>query len=94
MIGIKAACRPPHRLWQDRGGEFTVSTSGPCTSDITRLPYKKLRRPVFPLDRLEGCDSGPPGRWERRACSLSGRSWAAPAKSRVINAMMFEIRRI
>ncbi len=34
-------------------GEFTVSTSGPCTSDITRLPYTKLRRPVYPLDRLE-----------------------------------------
>lgn len=53
MIGVKAAVG--HRVAYGRiaAGEFTVSTSGPCTSDITRLPYTKLRRPVFPLDRLE-----------------------------------------
>jgi len=27
-----------------------VSTAGPCTSDLARLPYKRLRRPVYPLD--------------------------------------------
>ena len=54
MIGIKAAVG--HRVAWGRiaAGEFTVNTSGPCTSDITRLPYTRLRRPVFPLDRLEG----------------------------------------
>jgi microcystin degradation protein MlrC len=52
MIGIKAAVG--HRVAYGRiaAAEFTVNTSGPCTSDITRLPYKRLRRPVFPLDRL------------------------------------------
>ncbi len=54
MIGIKAAVG--HRVAYEpiASGSFTVSTAGPCTSDVTRLPYKHLRRPVFPLDRLEG----------------------------------------
>jgi microcystin degradation protein MlrC len=54
MVGIKAAVG--HRVaWgKIAAAEFTVNTSGPCTSDITRLPYTKLRRPVFPLDPLEG----------------------------------------
>jgi len=54
IIGIKAAVG--HRVaWGKIAvGEYTVNTSGPCTSDITRLPYTRLRRPVFPLDRLEG----------------------------------------
>jgi microcystin degradation protein MlrC len=53
MVGIKAAVG--HRVaWEPiASASFTVSTSGPCTSDITRLPYKNLRRPVFPLDTLE-----------------------------------------
>jgi len=53
MIGIKAAVG--HRIAYGKiaSAEFTVNTSGPCTSDLTRLPYTKLRRPVFPLDRLE-----------------------------------------
>jgi microcystin degradation protein MlrC len=52
IIGIKAAVG--HRVaWGKIAvGEFTVNTSGPCTSDITRLPYTKLRRPVFPLDKM------------------------------------------
>jgi microcystin degradation protein MlrC len=54
MIGVKAAVG--HRVAYGRiaSAEFTVNTSGPCTSDIARLPYTKLRRPVFPLDPLEG----------------------------------------
>jgi len=52
IIGIKAAVG--HRVvWGKIAvGEYTVNTSGPCTSDITRLPYTKLRRPVFPLDKM------------------------------------------
>jgi microcystin degradation protein MlrC len=52
MIGVKAAVGHRVAYGKIAAGEFTVSTSGPCTSDITRLPYTKLRRPVFPLDRL------------------------------------------
>ncbi len=52
MVGIKAAVG--HRVaWEPiASASYTVSTSGPCTSDITRLPYTRLRRPVFPLDSL------------------------------------------
>lgn len=54
MVGIKAAVG--HRVvWEPiSSASYTVNTSGPCTSDITRLPYTRLRRPVFPLDALEG----------------------------------------
>jgi microcystin degradation protein MlrC len=50
MIGIKAAVG--HRRAYDKiaSASFTVRTNGPCTSDLTRLPYQRLRRPVFPLD--------------------------------------------
>jgi microcystin degradation protein MlrC len=53
MIGIKAAVG--HRRAYDpiAAASFTVSTAGPCTSDLARLPYKRLRRPVFPLDAVE-----------------------------------------
>jgi microcystin degradation protein MlrC len=54
MIGIKAAVG--HRVAYEpiASASFTVTTSGPCTSDVTRLPYTRLRRPVFPLDPLGG----------------------------------------
>ena len=54
MIGIKAAVGHRVAYGKIASAEFTVNTSGPCTSDITRLPYKRLRRPVFPLDAMEG----------------------------------------
>jgi microcystin degradation protein MlrC len=49
-IGVKAAVA--HRRAYDKiaEGSFTVTTPGPCTSRITGLPYRRLRRPVFPLD--------------------------------------------
>jgi microcystin degradation protein MlrC len=52
MIGIKAAVG--HRRAYDKiaSASFTVSTRGPCTSDLTRLPYRRLRRPVYPLDAM------------------------------------------
>jgi microcystin degradation protein MlrC len=48
-IGIKAAVA--HRRAYDRiaKGSYTVATPGPCTSRIETLPYKRLRRPVFPI---------------------------------------------
>jgi microcystin degradation protein MlrC len=53
-IGIKAAVG--HRRAYDKiaSSSFTVKSRGPCTSDLTRLPYKNIRRPVFPLDFAEG----------------------------------------
>ena len=50
VIGIKAAVGHRRAYEPIASASFTVATRGPCTSDLTRLPYKKIRRPVFPLD--------------------------------------------
>jgi microcystin degradation protein MlrC len=54
IIGVKAAVG--HRQAYDpiASASFTVRTNGPCTSDLASLPYKRVRRPVFPLDPMEG----------------------------------------
>jgi len=53
-IGVKAAIA--HRQAYDKimTTSHTVVTGGPCTSDLTKLPYTKLRRPIFPLDPIPG----------------------------------------
>ncbi|MDE0534190.1 MAG: M81 family metallopeptidase [Albidovulum sp.] len=50
VIGVKAAVA--HRRAYDpiAAASFTVSTPGACTSDPRRLPYRRLRRPTYPLD--------------------------------------------
>lgn len=50
IIGVKAAVA--HRRAYDpiTGSTFTVKTPGPCTSDLASLPYKLLKRPIYPLD--------------------------------------------
>lgn len=50
LIGVKAAVA--HRRAYDpiAAGSFTVATRGPCASDLSALPYRRLRRPIFPLD--------------------------------------------
>lgn len=50
LIGVKAAVA--HRRAYDRiaAASYTVTTPGPCTSDLTQLPYRRVRRPIFPLD--------------------------------------------
>jgi microcystin degradation protein MlrC len=50
VIGVKAAVA--HRRAYDpiAGRSISVSTPGPCTSDLATLPWRQLRRPVFPLD--------------------------------------------
>ncbi|MFZ5676538.1 MAG: M81 family metallopeptidase [Pseudomonadota bacterium] len=49
-IGVKAAVA--HRRAYDpiAQGSYTVATPGPCSSVLTSLPYRRLRRPIFPLD--------------------------------------------
>lgn len=49
-IGVKAAVAHRQAYDKVRGPSYTVRTPGPCTSDLRRLPYLNLRRPVFPLD--------------------------------------------
>ena len=50
VIGIKAAVA--HRRAYDpiSAASYTVSTPGHCASDPRLLPFRNLRRPIFPLD--------------------------------------------
>lgn len=50
VIGVKAAVA--HRRAYDKiaRASYTVTTPGPCTSDVTQFPYRLLRRPIYPLD--------------------------------------------
>jgi microcystin degradation protein MlrC len=50
VIGVKAAVGHRRAYEPIASSSFTVATRGPCTSDLTQLPYQKIRRPVFPLD--------------------------------------------
>jgi microcystin degradation protein MlrC len=52
VIGIKAAVA--HRRAYDRitAASFTVATPGPCGSDLSKFPYRHVRRPIYPLDEV------------------------------------------
>lgn len=50
VIAVKAAVA--HRQAYDpiASASYTVATPGPCTSDPRKLPYTRIRRPIWPLD--------------------------------------------
>jgi microcystin degradation protein MlrC len=50
FIGVKAAVA--HRRAYERiaSASYWVATPGACPSDLTTLPYRRIRRPIFPLD--------------------------------------------
>jgi microcystin degradation protein MlrC len=50
LIGVKAAVA--HRRAYDpiAKASYYVDTPGPCSSDLSRFPFKKLLHPVYPLD--------------------------------------------
>jgi microcystin degradation protein MlrC len=52
VIGVKAAVA--HRRAYDpiTGASFWVDTPGPCSSDVAAFPYRRLQRPVYPLDPI------------------------------------------
>ena len=50
MIGIKAAVGHRGPMTRSPRRNSRSIRGGPCASDLTQLPYKRLRRPVFPLD--------------------------------------------
>jgi len=50
LIGIKAAVAHRQAYRQIGKAEYFVKTPGPCASDLRTLPYRQIRRPVFPLD--------------------------------------------
>jgi len=54
VIGVKAAVA--HRRAYDSiaHASFTVATPGPCASDLSKFPYRLLKRPVYPLDKELG----------------------------------------
>lgn len=52
VIGVKAAVA--HRRAYDKIARhsYTVSTPGPCSSDLRLFPWQRIRRPIFPLDEV------------------------------------------
>ena len=52
IIGVKAAVA--HRRAYDpiAVSSYWVLTPGPCTSNLRSLPYRRVRRPIFPLDPI------------------------------------------
>jgi microcystin degradation protein MlrC len=50
LVGIKAAVAH-RRAWDPiAASSFWVEVAGPCSSNLRRLPYQRLRRPIYPLD--------------------------------------------
>ena len=54
VIGVKAAVA--HRRAYDpiAVASYTVDTPGACPSDLTSIPYSRVRRPIYPLDEITG----------------------------------------
>ena len=51
FVGVKAAVAH-QKAWDTIAmTSVWVSTPGPCPGNLADLPYRKLRRPVFPLDK-------------------------------------------
>lgn len=52
VIAVKAAVA--HRQAYDpiAGVSFTVDTPGPCSSNLRSLPYRRVKRPLYPLDEV------------------------------------------
>jgi microcystin degradation protein MlrC len=50
LIGVKAAVA--HRKAYDpiARAHYSVDTPGPCSSNLKRFEYRKIRRPIYPLD--------------------------------------------
>ncbi len=50
VIAVKAAVAHRRAFDPIASRMLWVDTPGPCTSDLKSLPYRKIRRPIFPLD--------------------------------------------
>jgi len=58
FVGVKAAVAH-RRAWDTISkGNVWVSTPGPCSSDLKELPYRNIRRPIFPLDSIRDLSFG------------------------------------
>lgn len=50
LVGIKAAVAY-RRAWEKvAAAHYFVSVPGPCSSDLRSLPFRRVRRPIYPLD--------------------------------------------
>lgn len=52
LVGVKAAVAHRRAYEPIQSASFTVSTPGPCSSDVGSFPYEKVERPVYPLDAI------------------------------------------
>jgi microcystin degradation protein MlrC len=52
VIGVKAAVAHKRAYDKVAKASYYVDTPGPCTSNLAALPWRQLRRPVYPLDPL------------------------------------------
>jgi microcystin degradation protein MlrC len=52
VIGVKAAVAHRQAYIPIARRMWSVDTVGPCSSDLRRFPWKRIRRPIFPLDDL------------------------------------------
>jgi microcystin degradation protein MlrC len=57
VIGVKAAVA--HRRAYDpiTRSSYVLDTPGPCAENLRRLPYLRIRRPIYPLDDIPCADS-------------------------------------
>ena len=49
-INIKAAVGHKRAYDPIASASYTVDVTGPCSEDLTKLPYRNVRRPIYPLD--------------------------------------------
>ncbi|MEK6239156.1 MAG: M81 family metallopeptidase [Planctomycetales bacterium] len=52
VIGVKAAVAHRRACDPIASASYTVSTPGPCSSDLRTFPYQHARRPIYPLDPI------------------------------------------
>lgn len=57
-IGIKAAAGHRRAYEPICAGSYTVDTPGPCAESLRRLPFRYVKRPIYPLDDLLDYTSG------------------------------------
>ena len=50
VIGVKAAVAHKRAYDAITGASYYVDTPGPCTGNLASLPWKQLKRPIYPLD--------------------------------------------
>jgi len=50
VIGVKAAVAHRQAYNSIARASYTLDTAGPCAENLQRLPYRRIRRPIYPLD--------------------------------------------